>query len=93
MKTIKIVAAFVLTMILSGQAMAKQATDQKEQLVVPLSEPGKPFKLNVGLINGSIKVTGYEGKDVVIDISTDDKRKGDRKESANGMKRINAGNG
>ncbi|MES2329334.1 MAG: DUF4097 family beta strand repeat-containing protein [Bacteroidota bacterium] len=93
MKTIKIVAAFVLTMILSGQAMAKQATEQKEQLVVPLSEPGKPFKLNVGLINGSIKVTGYEGKDVVIDISSDDKRKGDRKESANGMKRINAGNG
>jgi hypothetical protein len=47
MKTMKIVTAFVLTLILSGQAMAQQAADQKEQLVVPLSEPGKPFKLTV----------------------------------------------
>jgi hypothetical protein len=76
MKTMKIVTAFVLTMILSGQAMAQQAAEQKEQLVVPLSEPGKPFKLNVGLINGSIKVVGYEGKDVVIDTGEDKRKRG-----------------
>ncbi|MEO7530878.1 MAG: DUF4097 family beta strand repeat-containing protein [Sediminibacterium sp.] len=93
MKTIKIISAFIITLMLTGEVMAKQAAEQKEQLVIPLSEPGKPFKLNVGLINGSIKVTGYEGKEVVVDISTDDKKKNDRKESANGMKRINAGNG
>ncbi len=100
MKTIKIAAAFVLTMFLSGHVMAQ---DQKDQLVVPLSEPGKPYKLNVGLMNGSIKVVGYEGKDVVIDVTTED-RKGKEKDkekdkdqrdggSSAGMKRINAGNG
>lgn len=98
MKTIKIAAALVLTMFLSGQVMAQ---DQKEQLVVPLSEPGKPYKLNVGLINGSIKVVGYEGKDVTIDITTEDRKGKDRDRdrdrrdggSSSGMKRINAGNG
>jgi len=91
MKTIKIAAALVLTMFLSGQVMAQ---DQKEQLVVPLSDPGKPFKLNIGLINGGIKVTTYEGKDVIIDVTIEkEDRKGDRKENAGGMKRITAGNG
>jgi hypothetical protein len=94
MKTMKIVTAFVLTLILSGQAMAQQAAETKEQLVVPLSEPGKPFKLNVGLITGSIKVVGYEGKDVVIDVTGEDKRKrSGSSEKSGGMKRITAGNG
>jgi hypothetical protein len=74
MKTIKIAAAFLLTMAFSTGVMAQQTTaDTKEQLVVPLSEPGKPFKLNVGMIYGSIKVVGYEGKDVVIDITQEDR--------------------
>jgi hypothetical protein len=97
MKTMKIITAFALTLILSGQVMAKQATtataDQKDQLVVPLSEPGKPYKLHVGLINGSIKVIGYEGKDIIIDITSEDKRKTKDRGESGGMKRITAGNG
>ena len=68
MKTIKIAAAFL--MMLAVTTGTKAQADQKEQLVVPLSEPGKPFKLNVGLVNGSIKVVSYEGKDIVIDIQS-----------------------
>jgi len=91
MKTMKIATALVLTLMLSGQVMAQ---DQKEQLVVPLSEPGKPYKLNIGLINGSIKVTTYEGKDVIIDVVIEkEEKKGDRKDNSGGMKRITAGNG
>lgn len=71
--------------------------DVKEQLVVPLSDPGKPGTLRVNLVNGSIHVTGYSGKDVVIDIaSTTSPRQQKRDENddkaANGMKRINPGN-
>lgn len=92
MKTIKIAVVFVMAMILAGSAMAQASGDTKETMVVPLSEPGKPFKLNVGLISGSIKVMGYEGKDVVIEVSApEEKRKG--KDASNGMKRITAGNG
>lgn len=68
----------------------------KEQLVVPLSDPSKPGNLRVGLINGSIHVVGYSGKDVVIDITTSPKRgkrdDDDRSDQAsNGMKRIATG--
>lgn len=75
MKTIKIAAAFLLMIAVTTGIKAQ--TEQKEQLTVPLSEPGKPFKLNVGLVNGSIKVVSYEGKDIVIDVqsgSTTDKK-------------------
>lgn len=75
MKTIRIAAAFLLATVLSAGAMAQQQStaDQKEQLVVPLSEPGKPYKLNVHMIYGSIKVVGYEGKDLVIDITQEER--------------------
>ncbi|ADB40613.1 DUF4097 family beta strand repeat-containing protein [Spirosoma linguale] len=70
--------------------------DVKEQLVVPLSDPGKPGLLKVSLINGSIHVIGYSGKDVVIDITSSPKRgrrdDDDRPDqSSNGMKRITTG--
>ncbi len=68
MKTIKIAAAFL--MMIAVCTGIKAQSDQKEQLVVPLSEPGKPFKLNVSLLNGSIKVVSYEGKDVVVDVQS-----------------------
>ncbi len=90
MKTIKLAAVFVLAMFVTGEVLAQ---DQKEQLVVPLSEPGKPYKLNIGLINGSIKLSTYEGKDVVIDVTIEKEERKERKENAGGMKRIAAGNG
>lgn len=95
MKTIKIGMIFLLAMVLSARTIAQQ-TETKEQLVVPLSEPGKPYKLNVGLINGSIKIIAYEGKDVVIDAVAETEKKRDRAEARDnsaGMKRITAGNG
>ncbi|MES2005216.1 MAG: DUF4097 family beta strand repeat-containing protein [Bacteroidota bacterium] len=105
MKTIKIAAALLLGTMLATQINAQ--TDAKEQLVVPLSEPGKPFKLNVGINNGSIKVVTYEGKDVIIDAQTGSEKRNksgvnvsvnvNTKNSSsdgmasNGMKKINAG--
>ncbi len=76
MKFLKITGALLLALVLSTGAKAQtEAKDQKEQLVVPLSEPGKPFKLNVGLLNGSIRVITHEGKDVIIETETEEQRK------------------
>lgn len=105
MKTIRITTAFVLAMLLATGTQAKQAQAEKEQLVVPLTEPGKPYKLNVNLVNGSIKVVGYEGKDIVVDVTDEEKKKDNRhgrinidirtntgrEESTSGMKRISGG--
>lgn len=75
MKTIKITVVLLLTMMLATRGMSQAAADTKEQLTVPLSEAGKPYKLNVGLTNGSIKIVGYEGKDIVIDAEASDGKK------------------
>ena len=103
MKTIKVTFCALLLSVLTVTSLVAQ-NDVKEQLVVPLSDPGKPGTLRVNLINGSINVVGYSGKDVVVDIVATGNRRGrnddgdrdrnrDRDQGASaGMKRINAGN-
>ncbi len=87
---------YSLFIFISASPLLAQ-NEVKEQLVVPLSDPAKPGTLHVGLINGSIKVVGYTGKDVVIDITASPKRgrhddNDDRPDKAsNGMKRITTG--
>jgi len=43
MKTTRIISTLAIAMFLSANAWAQDTA--KEQLVVPLSSPGKPFKL------------------------------------------------
>jgi len=91
MKKLKILGLFFLTIMLSGRLVAQD--NGKEQLIVPLSDPGKPYKINVGLTDGSITVTGYDGKDILIDGETEgQKNSSDRNESSGGMRRINSHN-
>ena len=85
MKAIKF-TGFILAAILSNTRLMAQ-----EQLVVPLSDPGKAYKLNVGLTSGSIKVSGYDGKDVVIDVTGAPERNKNQHETENGMKRLSGG--
>ena len=47
-------------------AFSVGAQDFSEQVAVPLSDPGNRGVLEVGLVKGSIKVTSYEGNEVVI---------------------------
>ncbi|MBD2699210.1 DUF4097 family beta strand repeat protein [Spirosoma sp. BT702] len=96
MKTIKLtIGILIISLISTGSLFAQN--EVKEQLVVPLSDPGKPGTLRAGLVNGSIHVTGHTGKDVIIDISASgNSRRGRRDDSddrpSNGMKRISPGN-
>lgn len=86
MKTIRFTAIVLITALLSVKAMAQQ------QLVIALSEPGKPYKLNVDLVSGAINVTAYDGKDIVIDVqSPSDKRRHEDRNERDGMHRITGG--
>jgi len=100
MKKIKITALFVLAILLTGNLFAQQIT-------VPLSDPGKSYKLDLHLLDGSVKVTGYDGKDILVDVQADSTAKGDNgtrvKVKVNtgnksddggsgGMRKINGGN-
>jgi hypothetical protein len=91
MKRMKITGLVLLSLIIGTQVFAQSGST--EQLTVPLSSPGKSYSLKVHLVTGSIKVTGYEGKDIVINVTP---RGGDEetpRASENGMKRISATGG
>ncbi len=89
MKTIKLASVIVIAMLLSTKIWAQDAAG-KETLTVALSDPGKPYKLNVDILTGSITVIGYEGKDIVIDAQIPERKK-KHTEAANGMKRLGGG--
>lgn len=79
-------------------------TTNAEQLTVPLSNPGKAYTLKIRSLSGTIKITGYSGKDIVVDVNAEDaktrkegteerrglKRPGTDEDAANGMKRISS---
>ncbi|MBO2009830.1 DUF4097 family beta strand repeat protein [Siccationidurans soli] len=80
--------------LLLGTALPGRAQDAtKEQLTVALSAPGKPGSLEVSLVHGSIQVTSYSGKDVVIDATArPSKNRTATPALATGLRRIPAGN-
>ncbi len=54
--------AFMVTALASGQPAP-------ERIPIPLSDPGRPMVLKVGLISGGIVVKGYAGKEVIVEAS------------------------
>src|SRR6201986_2107704 len=93
MKTLKQVFLFIFLMGAFTRLTAQ--TKHSEEMVVPLSEPGKPVTLESPLLNGSIKVIGYEGKDVVVLVQMDSTKDEDEDHDGDsqGMKRIGTSGG
>jgi hypothetical protein len=90
MKKMKI---FFLLLMASSLSIHLYAQDSgKEQLVVPLSDPGKAFKINVGLVNGSITIAGYDGKDIQIDAETPGNKSRTEEDKGNtgGMRKLSS---
>lgn len=78
-KVILIFAAFIISINTQAQ--------EKEEITVPLSNPNAKGKLVIGLLDGSIKVVGYKGKEVIVTASL---RAGKYKnKTKDGMRRIN----
>jgi hypothetical protein len=62
-------------------------TSAADKIAVPFSDPSRPGMLRVGLISGSIHVTGYQGKEVLIEAVTAENE--DRAEAGRqGLRRI-----
>ncbi|MGE5427313.1 MAG: DUF4097 family beta strand repeat-containing protein [Methylococcaceae bacterium] len=92
MKNLKITGLVIISLIITAISFGQSGST--EQLNVPLSSPGKPYTLKVQIVTGSIKVEGYDGKEIVINATPrkDDEEEGP-KTSANGMKRISTASG
>jgi DUF4097 and DUF4098 domain-containing protein YvlB len=86
MKTIGMIPALILALALAGRAQAQTET---KQMTIPLSEPGKSCKIKVEALYGSIRIAGYEGKDVPVEV--EDEKKSEYPSSGGGMKRIGGG--
>lgn len=92
MKKMKI-AGLILVSLIIGQVSYGQS-GSTEQLTVPLSSPGKPYTLKVELVSGSIKVAGFDGKEIIVNVKSRNDSGDERSKMAeNGMKRISASGG
>ncbi|MGV3642096.1 MAG: DUF4097 family beta strand repeat-containing protein [Adhaeribacter sp.] len=91
MKTIRntFLAAFCL---LVGFLPAALAQGDDNKITIDLSQPNKPGLLKVSLLNGSIKVTGYGGKDVVISYDGRENRRLAKPEESGGLRRLSGNN-
>ncbi len=89
----KILSTLVMSIAIFLTMHIQAQTTSSEQLTVPLSSPGKQYTLNVSLVNGSIKVASYPGKDILIEVNVPGKTGKETTEDAgNGMKRISPRN-
>lgn len=95
MKTNPLLALSIAALLTCFASTVYAQAGTKEQLVVPLTDPGKPGSLQVNLINGTIRVTGYSGNQVVIDavVANAENAEKSKNEAAGGMKRITRNGG
>ncbi len=94
MKTLRaFLTSVVFALAITGIALAQNTSGN--QIAVPLSKPGQPGRLEASLISGSINVTGYNGKDVVIRYDFEGKSEDEdqQKPPPPGLKRIPNVNG
>ncbi len=88
MRTIKFVGLVIIILSFTGALFAQDG----EQLSIPLSDPGKPYKLNVEMVTGSIQITAYDGKDIVVDTKTNARERQEEKYIKPDMRRIPSNN-
>lgn len=87
MKTrIKILTAVAFYLSLTAPVWSQEPADR---VTLQFSDPAKPGLLKAGLINGSITVKGYPGKDIIVEAKARGKRYSKKKErESDGMQRI-----
>ncbi|WOK06579.1 DUF4097 family beta strand repeat-containing protein [Imperialibacter roseus] len=83
--------SFIGLLVAAISLPAKAQEGNKETIAIPLSSPGEKGKLEVGLVNGSINVAAYDGKDVIIEAVAGGGKNDDRGVvTPSGMKRISS---
>jgi hypothetical protein len=66
-----------MAILLAAAIFAAGQDAQTDRVTVPLTNPGKPGTVSVELMFGSIKVIGYEGKDVIVEAKPRDRKIGE----------------
>jgi DUF4097 and DUF4098 domain-containing protein YvlB len=72
---------------LAGALAAWPQQPQPDRVTVPFSDASRPKSLRASLVNGSISVKGYDGKDAVVEATGGSRSRRDR-ERSDGLRRI-----
>lgn len=78
---------WILSLLLWGQVLLLQAQNTTEQIAIPLSKPGEPGMLKVHMMHGNLRVSGYDGKEVVLRMQIPEEQAAIGKEK-NGLRKI-----
>ena len=86
-QTVLIIALFIFT----GTGLAYNGDEPVDRINVKLTDPSKPTYVELGLVNGGITVTGYDGAEVIVEAKTRTRKLSegkDRGKKTKGMFRI-----
>ena len=56
-----------LALLFALATCAALAQDQPDRVSVPFSDPSRPKMLKASVLNGSINVKGYDGKEAIVE--------------------------
>ena len=87
----KPILSFVISLSLLALVAAAAHAQGSNRYVVPLSKPGQPVQLEIGLISGSITVEPHAGNEVIVEAVGDDDgehRPRPSRDGAGGMRRL-----
>jgi len=68
---------FGIVVLMAASLVAIAQDTQTDRVTVPLTNPGKPGTVKVDVLMGSIKVVGYEGKEVIVEAKPREKMIGE----------------
>src|SRR5215471_11281931 len=57
----------IIAMLMFGEQWLFAEGSESDRVVVPIADPSRPVQLRAHLLNGSITVKGYDGKDVIVE--------------------------
>jgi hypothetical protein len=83
---------FIAVAALFGAALlvpAAQGQSSGDKIAVNLSDPSRPPFVKVGMVNGSIIVKAYDGKQVIVEAKTRGGEEHEHETASGGLKRLN----
>lgn len=90
MKTAKLITPLLAILLLAAGTHTTRAQQNAndQQIAIPLSNPGQPGSLELGVVRGSITVTGYDGDEVQINYGVENASSGQQQVTRQGLRRI-----
>ncbi len=83
MNTFKYIFPFIVSLM-----FLPLQTEAQEQIAIPLTNPGEPGRLSIGIVRGSISVSGYDGEEVLVSYGGDSEEDNEQEVTENGLRRI-----